>query len=260
MPMKEFKYGDDFYSDRDSLTRTSAEVVVRMLLDLFRPESVVDLGCGVGTWLSTFERMGCREIVGFDGAYVNKELLEIPPECFRPTDLSSPIRIERKFDLAMSLEVAEHLDSQYAQQFVGSLTQFAPVVLFSAAIPFQGGLHHVNEQWPDYWSDIFKAQGFVCIDALRSRLWNCRNVLYWYRQNILLFVSESYLAQQPALKVLYELHGGTPRALIHPEAYLLKCTAPPSVRSAAFNALRTARNAIRHKFSHGIASKSEAGE
>lgn len=247
-------YTGNFHSDRDSHTRNSAEAVISLLFELIRPESVVDVGCGVGTWLATFTRMGCRDVLGIDGAYVQTELLQIPPERFRPHDLTMPISLERQFDLAMSLEVAEHLESQYAQQFVRSLTRLAPVLLFSAAIPFQGGVHHVNEQWPDYWHALFKAHGFVCIDALRERLWNRTDVLYWYRQNILLYVSEAALAERAALQRAYERQGGAPRALVHPDAYLLKC-APLSMRAAVSTMLRTAGKELRRALVPGSALK-----
>jgi SAM-dependent methyltransferase len=251
-------YGEAFYSDRHALTRSSAQIVVQAVSELIQPKSVVDLGCGVGTWLSVFKAQGSQEVLGLDGPYVKPELLEIPRECFLPFDLSTPVRLEREFDLAMSVEVAEHLQAQHAPQFVASLTRLAPVVLFSAAIPFQGGIQHVNEQWPDYWDALFEREGFVCIDALRSALWNRAEVFYWYRQNALLFVRRSHLEQHPVLQRMHALHGGVPRALVHPESYLLKC-APASVRAAAASVAQAVGRAVRTKFPARAIAKGDIG-
>lgn len=248
-------YTNAFYSDRNTLTRTSAEAVVSIVAGLVHPKSVVDLGCGVGTWLSVFRGMGCDEVLGLDGDYVDRKLLEIPAEAFRAADLAAPIRIEREFDLAMSLEVAEHLHAHHAEEFVRSLTRLAPVVLFSAAIPFQGGVHHVNEQWPAYWHAFFRKEGYVCIDLFRDTLWERSEVLYWYRQNCLLYVRETFLPGHPALKLAHEVHGGDPRALVHPEAYLRKCAATTSLRSAAVGLVRAVGTSVRSLFVANETSK-----
>jgi SAM-dependent methyltransferase len=242
-------YDNEFYAGRHELTHASAQAVISALQKYVSPKSVVDLGCGVGTWLATFRKMGAVDILGLDGDYVNPEFLEIPRESFRPTDVSRPVHLDRQFDLAMSVEVAEHLPAQHAAIFVQTLSRLAPIVLFSAAIPFQGGVNHVNEQWPQYWSDLFEKEGFVCIDVLRRELWNHDAVLYWYRQNMLLFVRRESLREYPALEVAIRSYGGTPAALVHPESYLLKCSTPQSLASAAAGMVRAARRALGGVFS-----------
>ena len=94
-------------------------------------------------------------------------------------------------DLAICLEVAEHLTPAAGARLVKTLCSVAPVVLFSAAIPAQGGTNHINEQWQSHWADEFAAHGFDCFDPIRPEIWNDRDVFPWYRQNILLFVSRS---------------------------------------------------------------------
>src|SRR5205085_7165879 len=124
----------------------------------------------------------------------------------------------RTFDLAICLEVAEHLPETAATALVASLASLAPIVLFSAAIPFQGGTDHRNEQWPQYWFDRFAVHHYVAIDCLRPHLWNKAEVDVCYAQNAVLLAREDALAAFPALSGFYA--SGPPRALVHPALYL----------------------------------------
>src|SRR5262249_43878340 len=149
--------------------RASAEIIAPLVLQLLPVRSVVDVGCGDGNWSAAFHELGVQEILGIDGEYVRKEVLQIPVEWFQPTDLSKPFRLNRSFDLAICLEVAEHLPPEGALAFVESLTASAPAVLFSAAIPYQGGDNHINERWQDEWVSLFKQRGYLAIDAFRKQ-------------------------------------------------------------------------------------------
>ncbi len=215
------KYKEDSFGDRsDSLK--SAKVIVPIVLDFYQPQSVVDVGCGTGEFLSVFREKSIKNIFGIDGPWVNKERLRIPKDCFMHGDLEKPIPIDKKFDLAVSLEVAEHLSQNSAKIFVKTLTDFAPVILFSAAIPFQGGLYHINEQWPEYWVKLFAQKGYVPIDCIRKKIWNNKDVSSWYAQNILLFVKKDYLQKNDKLKKEFEQTEASALAIIHPKQYLLK--------------------------------------
>jgi hypothetical protein len=161
------------------------------VLELIRPESVVDIGCATGAWLSVFYNQGVKNILGLDGAYINHADLLIPPDCFRPLDLEQPFSLSERFDLAISLEVAEHLPAASSEGFVKSVCQLAPVVLFSAAIPGQGGIHHLNEQWPEYWRQKFANEEFTMFDPFRPKFLYDERVAPYYRQNVFLFISNS---------------------------------------------------------------------
>jgi len=116
--------------------------------------------------------------------------------------------------------VAEHLPDKYADIFVDSLTNLGPVIVFSAAIPFQGGDNHVNEQWPDYWIKRFKERGYVVIDCLRDQLWEKENVCAFYAQNMMLFCEESWLNNHPVLAQKHLSSGQTVQAKVHPALWL----------------------------------------
>ena len=87
----------------------SAAIMVPIILELTGAKSVIDIGCGAGNWLATFERLGVTDYLGIDGAHLPPETLRIPHERFRPHNLATPLSLDRRFDLAVSLEVAEHL-------------------------------------------------------------------------------------------------------------------------------------------------------
>jgi hypothetical protein len=141
-----------------------------------------------------FREQGVTDVVGIDGEHVTGDLLQIPMADFCPMDLRQEIRLQRSFDLVISLEVAEHLSESRAAGFVEDLTRLAPVVMFSAAIPGQGGRDHVNEQWQTYWIEIFSAHDYVVCDVIRPKIWRNRRIAYWYRQNILFFCNRRLLA------------------------------------------------------------------
>jgi SAM-dependent methyltransferase len=217
--MSTIPYSCDFFqSHRDGAWR-SARATVPLILDLLVVQSVIDVGCGQGTWLAVFHECSVTNICGIDGDYIDHERLEIPAECFIAHDLQQPLRVSRQFDLAMSLEVAEHLPPESADSIVTSLVQLAPVVLFSAAAPFQGGTHHVNEQWPAYWAERFAAHDYLPIDCLRRKLWNRDDVEWWYAQNMFLYAKRAFLEDHD---VLLREHQACPMALslVHPRRYL----------------------------------------
>jgi SAM-dependent methyltransferase len=213
-------YTKDFFAQQREPSRRTAEVVVPLVLELAAPRSVVDVGCGTGTWLAVFLEHGVSDVFGVDGDYVDERALEIPRGRFLAHDLRRPLELARRFDLVVSLEVGEHLPPERAETFVASLTMLGPIVLFSAAIPGQGGTAHLNEQWPAYWAQLFAARGYVHVDCLRRRLWHDDAVAPWYAQNAMLYVASDELGRQAALARLHDPREPAPLALVHPTRYL----------------------------------------
>jgi SAM-dependent methyltransferase len=209
-------YDSAFFDRMRRGMRRSAEILVPIAVELVRPQSVIDVGCGHGVWAKVFAEHGVEDVFGVDGDYIDKSKLEIPSERFLAVDLTAPLELGRRFDLAVSLEVGEHLPESAAATYIESLVALAPAVLFSAAIPRQGGRHHVNEQWPGYWADHFDRHRYRCIDCFRMRLWQLDAIQPWYAQNSLLFVSPEVLAANDVLRVEHDRNGGPPRSLVHP--------------------------------------------
>ncbi len=210
-------YTSRFFEDIRPGSRKSAQEIVPLVLDVIPCQSVVDVGCGECAWLRVFKEHGVPTVVGFDGDYVNRDTLEIDSKDFHAMDLSSPTDWNQSFDLAVSLEVAEHLPESAADRFVAFLVSLAPVVLFSAAVPGQGGTNHVNEQWPDYWGARFHHHGFSTLDFIRGAIWRNENVERWYAQNLLLFVRADILSARPDLKDYAAQTDAARLSVVHPK-------------------------------------------
>ena len=217
--MDQTPYARRFYELQQEGSFRSAMRMLPHVLELLSPRSVVDVGCGIGTWLAAARDLGVPEIYGVDGDYIDRALLRIPPDRFHSVDLTRPFQLDRTFDLALSLEVGEHLPEPSANTYVESLTRLAPVVLFSAAIPRQTGENHINEQWQTWWVERFSRFGFVALDCIRHRVWQDSAVEWWYAQNTLLMVREDYLKSSPRLHKEWAT-SPTVYSVVHPRAYL----------------------------------------
>ena len=181
-------YDSNFFANQAGALR-SARKILPLVLEHTRAQSLVDVGGGIGAWAKAAKELGCS-VAAMDGDWVPRERLMIDLTEFVSVDLTNPPQdLGRRFDLALSLEVAEHLPPASAERFVRFLASLAPVVVFSAAVPFQVGTHHVNEQYPAYWARRFEACGFVAFDVIRPRFWDDREVEFYYRQNMIVYVS-----------------------------------------------------------------------
>jgi len=240
-------YGHSFYKERHQKTVYSASTVLSIVLDVMPPvHSAIDFGCGVGTWLSVLKEKGIKEIKGLDGPWVEQDLLEISRQDFREVNFEKPIALDKKYDLAITLEVAEHISHNSAISFVESLVTASDFVLFSAAIPFQGGTGHINEQWPDYWMEIFSKKGYVALDFVRGKIWNKKQIPTWYRQNILFFVKKEQLHRIDVVNL--NDHGNNfPISIVHPDTYLSKMNQIQSIKGSWKLFRRALKNYVKKK-------------
>jgi SAM-dependent methyltransferase len=186
-------YDEQFYAWQADGSLSSAQVVVPILKELINPETVIDVGCGVGTWLRAWAHLdeGVTMLAGVDGEWVRELLPDPVRPLFRAHDLTEPLRLGRKADLVLCLEVAEHLPQRASRTLVESLCRHGSVVAFSAAPPGQDGTGHINLHWPSYWARLFAEHGFQPYDVVRQRIWWDQRVEWWYRQNIILFAKPS---------------------------------------------------------------------
>lgn len=217
-------YDENFYrAQKDGSYRSAELTIPRLFHYVPKPKAVVDVGCGLGTWLAVFKQQGAA-VVGVDGSYVQKDMLYIDAKEFVEADLEheSIASGDERFDLAVSLEVAEHLSAERAPSFIHDLTMLSDMVFFSAAVPLQGGTNHINEQWQSYWANLFAAEGYVCLDCIRPQIWGEAEIKTEYKQNILLYVKESALSGYPRLLEYYLAHRHDPQQIdmIHPNNWV----------------------------------------
>jgi SAM-dependent methyltransferase len=211
-------YDREFFQAHSDVTRASAHRLVPYLIELVRPESVLDVGCGAGDWLEAFLRYGVRDVVGLDGYSPDDRDLRVPRERLHTVDLEQPFRLGRRFGLVVCLEVAEHLRAEAAADFIETLTRHGDVIAFSAAIPGQGGRGHLNEQWLEYWARLFECLGYSGYDLVRPTFWECEAVAHYYRQNLVLFATGAAAERLGAASAVGGIHGSA-RSLVHPETF-----------------------------------------
>ena len=188
-------WDSQYYSRRAAGARRSADTLLAHLWSYYSARSVMDIGCGDGSWLRAAGALGAHELWGIEGTWHDQESFAQAGITLVTKDLNLPFALDRTFDLAMSLEVAEHLQPSAGIRLVEALTASAPVVLFSAAQPLQGGVGHINELPASYWASIFRARGYVCLDLFRPVLWGLPDVDVWYAQNSFLYVAEGDVHQ-----------------------------------------------------------------
>lgn len=197
----------DYDHDFNLHTVSGASMALQRFFEGKPPNSLLDVGCGKGSWLRAALDLGVHEIYGVDGVPIKGDALLIPRQSFQVADLLKKFDLGRKFDIVLCLEVAEHLPSDAAPRLIGTLVAHSDLILFSAAAVGQQGQHHVNCQWPGYWQDLFNAHGYVCDDAFRWQIWDLIDIEPWYRQNIFTAKHAPLIAgNEPRLK-----------AVIHPE-------------------------------------------
>ena len=219
--MTKHVYSTDFYDYIDAGSRASAEAVAQLILGEIKVRSLLDVGSGHGAWAAEWIKAGVADVIAVDGEYVRREQLVIAADKFVAHDLATPLDLGRRFDLVQSLEVAEHLPAVSAAGFVENLVRHGGIILFSAAVPHQGGEHHVNEQPPQYWRELFARQGFEVFDWVRPRLAGQRQIMPWYRFNSFIYanktgrkrLSKSILAAQVAGNQPLEIGGDLSWAL-----------------------------------------------
>jgi SAM-dependent methyltransferase len=209
-------YDEAFFASIADDSERSAAIVVPKFLELIQPQSVLDVGCGAGYFLHPCLDAGIEDVLGID--------LHLPVDTavdakyLSTADLTIPLDLGRRFDMAICVEVAEHLHAEHADQLIETLCAHAPVVLFSAAIPEQGGEGHYNEQWPEYWQAKFESRHYLFSGQPRIDLWNDRRISYWYRQNLFLAVDPAAVPHRVWRYCVTDSPLSTDR-LVHPDCW-----------------------------------------
>jgi len=187
-------YPDDFWDFHDV---GDWDNFARAVLAHTRARSIVDVGCGQGLALAALAHIDpALRLKGYDDSPAalaraarrdlsveRLDILALPPS--RAATLAAALR---SFDLAICLEVAEHLPSWHAGKLV-TIVSAPRRLVFSAAHPGQGGRLHVNERPASYWIQRLAARGMRLArddDAFRRDV-AALDLPAWYGQNVHLF-------------------------------------------------------------------------
>lgn len=190
------KYENEFFDYIENGSILSAREMVPIIMEMLHPNSILDVGCGRGAWLSVWKEAGVERVKGVDGMYLSGKRLMIDESEIIFADLSNPFELGEKFDLVVSLEVAEHLPEASAHTFISSLCRHGDMVLFSAATKGQGGEYHVNEQPLSYWQAIFDRQGYLAFDIVREQIRGNANIKPWYKYNTVLYIKKDAVPEK----------------------------------------------------------------
>lgn len=210
--------------------KASYKKILRPLIEALRPQSVVDFGAGAGTWLAAAKDLGVERVLGIDGPWSQGRHRLVEENEFREVNLEDALPNVGRFDLAISLEVLEHITPAAGERAVQWLCDRADVVLFSAAVPGQGGVHHINEAWQSAWARQFAAQGLLAFDIVRPAVWREPDIPWWYRQNAVVYA-------RPELGARFGWQASDPAALdvVHPEMYGPRMAALARLRNRSLN-------------------------
>src|ERR1041384_5640574 len=168
----------------------SAREIIPVVFALLQPKSVVDIGCGGGSWLSVCREIGVDEIFGVDGNYVDDKLFQIPKECFAAYDLRKPFRLGRRFDLVISLEVTEQLPGRIRRYICRFSHRALGMSFFFRRRSASRRRVSYKRTVAGLLAQIFQERGYVVVDCIRKRIWQNPNVEGWYAQNMLMYCSQ----------------------------------------------------------------------
>jgi len=170
------------------------EYIAEVLYSKFKPKSVVDFGCGVGSYLHYFQKLGVEKVQGFEGSSSAFPHLMIDSSLVEKRDLRDFIEVPTLFDLCLCFEVLEHIHAKFEEKILSSLCNSSDLLCLSAAQPHQGGTHHINERPQEYWMQRLREKGFILnrkvTNELRITLRTKIHQIPWMIPNIMIFERE----------------------------------------------------------------------
>jgi SAM-dependent methyltransferase len=200
MTLQDWKAGHRRHNAEREARISNATKCLKLVCDVVPLGHVVDFGCGIGAWLYAAETLGAGSVLGIEGTWIHEADTIVSKAKIQVADLATdPPFFAKQFDLAMAIEVAEHLPEKSADKFCRSLVSAADRILFSAAVPGQPGIGHINLQPLPYWVSKFWALGYAPIELIRPYIADDKSIYWWLRQNLVMFVAYDKLIRSPNL-------------------------------------------------------------
>ena len=201
-------YSTDFYQSVTSRAVIASEVALGTILKNFVAQSVIDIGAGDGVWTSTALSIGNPTrltVVDLPGSTF--KLLQKVDKSIKKITLNfenDMLKNGEPYDLGICVEVIEHISTGRALLLLDWISVNCCTVMFSGAIPGQGGTHHINEQNQSYWLNVMMARGFIPIDNIRPQLYRNGKIPQYYRNNIFFFINSRFIHEHRIKKLLKE--------------------------------------------------------
>ena len=187
-------YNESFFGwDNNALQQQQlAQYLVPKIVERFRPKYVLDIGCGSGQWLDEYRKykVRTRGIESASAAWVS--MSEKTQKNVVKWDLRNKLKKTYKPDLVQSLEVAEHIEEDYADVFIYNLVKHnADIIFLTAAPPGKGGNQHVNCQEREYWMAKMKNNGYLFDQDILNEVlgWGTlEKSPGWWSSNLMVFI------------------------------------------------------------------------
>ena len=166
--------------------------IAEAIVTLFKPESVIDAGCGSGRILFNLRELGCKRVHGIEYSKAAFEFMNasIKDYCHQGDMTDKSFEVDNKYDVAICTEVAEHIPPVKSRSLVRNLCKCSDIIVFSAAPVGQGGTGHINCRPYEYWISLFKDDGYyydaLTTDKLKGLL-KSKSVSKFYVNNIMVF-------------------------------------------------------------------------
>ncbi|HEX3992497.1 MAG TPA: glycosyltransferase family 2 protein [Acetobacteraceae bacterium] len=172
----------------------------RYLAEKYRPQSVLDVGCGIGAYVTIFKNLGVKNVFGAD--CIAKSATMLRDDEYRKVDLARPFSLGCKYDIVMCLEVAAHSPVDAAAKLLASLSSHAGgLIVFSAAAPGQPGHGRIGcipiEQWLRHWQALGWSPSLQETMAMRAL-----STLSWFKHNIVVLRQGADRCSEAALREL----------------------------------------------------------
>ena len=183
-----------FYKRRVSRYDVPQLIIAGAWFGLWQPFRVFDMGCGIGSYLAAFRQLGCR-IKGCDiGQRVAAPFMRayVRKRTFR-WDATRPIPYQRKADLTICLDVAEHLPAEGHTVMWANLVRVTKPggrVLFTGGTPGQPGCGHISCQSRAKWVDDGDLAGLVYDHESTEQAWKALDALrdpLGFRNRVIVF-------------------------------------------------------------------------